>query len=191
MQKTYHPDYARCIADAICYDMKDYTGCIEIVGGLRRKQDKVLGISIIYISKIQTIEMEMEQQGNLFNGFRSKHVRKIQLFKPALEKLDYLRFRDTNKQLTTSVEHLIDIPTQVPIDIYQVTSISEWGAALALKTGPVKFCQVMLETAQRKGIKIDNHKTIAINDNAIISTPTEQDFFSACGVDWIEPDKRE
>lgn len=197
-EKTFHPDYARTIAQAICYDLSDFVEKIEIVGGLRRGQERVRGASVIYVSKVELIYPKNEQT-SLFSDIKSSHPpKKTYLVDDAIDKLDYLQDRlDSDGRPVTPTRHplhmraMIGSKSPVPIDLYPVPSADEWGVALAVKTGPTKFLLTMMEKLKSLNIRCENEtKLIDMKTLLPIPVPTEEEFFKICGMEWIQPNER-
>lgn len=196
--EDFHPEYARTIAKAVCYDLRDAIERIEVVGAIRRKQPRVLGVSIIYISKYEKI-YEKEDQGNLFGGFgRRKLLKEVYAFEEALPSIDwYLKYRkDKHGDLVSpnkgvlKFKAMINPQTEVPVDLFPVASEMEWGVAMLLKTGPTAFNERMVEAAKEKGYRCDGNRIFRMNDNSWTPCSTEQAFFDLCGVPWIDPEGR-
>lgn len=198
-EKQFHPDYARAIAQAICSDLETSQAVekIEIVGGLRRGLSKVRGVSIIYISKIETIFPKQVQTSLFSNVPESRPPKIVYLAEKAISKLDYIEYRvDEDGKPVTMTNHplrmkaLVNPQTGVPIDLYPVESKEEWGVAMALKTGPSKFVQKLTEATQLKNIRIENYKLVSKADFSAIPAYTEEEFFTVCGIEWIKPEDR-
>jgi DNA polymerase/3'-5' exonuclease PolX len=90
----------------------------------------------------------------------------------------------------------------IQIDLFLVTPPSEWGVQSVIRTGPSDFSHWMVTRKSRGGALPDEY---IVADGAvgqrvrtdkgeirqgIISMPEEIDFFSLCGMDWIEPSQR-
>lgn len=195
--KDFHPDYVRVIAEALCDELKDAVTRIEIVGGLRRKEPRVLGASILYIGKIETV-FEQQNQGDLFGGFnKARSGKNVYAVETTLPNIDWLEYRKDEKgKPITPIKHpfrfkaVLDIKTGVPVDLYPVLSDAEWGVALTLKTGPAKFVNEMVEHAKLCGINCDGHRLTMANDNSIVPASTEEKFFEICGMPYLEPEQR-
>ncbi len=197
MSQEFRAEYAGVIAEAICYDLKDAVDKIAIVGGLRRKRPVVLGVSILYISKVFQ-EVKADTQGDLFSGYsKNRSVKNIYAVEVALPTLDYLEYRlGEDGKPVTPVKHpfrckaLIDKPTKVLVDLYPVLAEGDWGTAMALRTGPSKFTMTLTNAALSRGYELLGIKLTKSTDHATVLAPTEEEFFELCGVKWIEPEKR-
>jgi DNA polymerase/3'-5' exonuclease PolX len=90
----------------------------------------------------------------------------------------------------------------IQIDLFLVTPPAEWGVQSVIRTGPSDFSHWMVTRKSRGGALPDNYivadGAVGIRTRSdkgdgrqgIISTPEEIDFFSLCGMDWIEPSQR-
>jgi DNA polymerase/3'-5' exonuclease PolX len=199
MHDDFHPEYAGTIAKAICYDLRDAVERIEIAGALRRKQQRVRGVSIIYVGKYEKI-YEKEDQGDLFGGFSGKRklLGEVYRVEEKLPKLDwYLQYRkDEHGEFVSSIKGplkfkaMINPQTGVPVDLFPVASEMEWGVALLLKTGPTSFNERIVEAARKKGYRCDGNRFFRMNDNSWTPCSTEQAFFDLCGIPWVDPEGR-
>jgi DNA polymerase/3'-5' exonuclease PolX len=207
MSEDFHPEYADMYARAICYDLREAVERIQVVGGLRRKQPRVKGVSIIYISKVaQEVKEDVSQhQGDLFGGFeksRPVKTKNVYLVEKKLPEIDYLSYRaDENGDLITQVKHpfrfkaMICLPKSVegpglPVDLFPVQTDMEWGVALTLKTGPARYAMRMESAARRQGYRCDGHRLFKISDESWTPVLTEEDFFRLCHVSYVPPEER-
>lgn len=76
-----------------------------------------------------------------------------------------------------------------PVDLFLVLPPAEWGAILAIRTGPSAFSQHLVTAAKRLGRHVASGRVLT-RDDEVIAVPTERDFFEACGVQWVEPRER-
>jgi DNA polymerase/3'-5' exonuclease PolX len=190
--EDYHPEYAGIIAEAVVYHLKEACDAIQIVGGLRRKMDRVKGVSIVYISKLERVPT----QESLF-GTPSSEPRQnlVELELPKLEW--FLKYRLDNEGEPISkigkanrFKAMYDIATGVPIDLFPVITTMEWGVALTLKTGPAKFIRKLEQAARRRGYKWNGHRVTTIKGRKWTPASTEEEFFDICGVRFVPPERR-
>jgi DNA polymerase/3'-5' exonuclease PolX len=199
----FHPEYAGMIAKAILHDLADVVEKIEVVGGLRRKDPRVLGVSIIYISKFEPEIIKHDDQGDLFGGYKreTRTGNKIYLFDKNLSKLDYLEPRpneDGETVLSKNPFHrkaMICYPKStndpgIPVDLIPVKSELDWGVVLTLRTGPSRYSRRMETAAKREGYYCDGQKLIKYSDRSWMPVPTEEEFFRLCKVNFIPPEQR-
>lgn len=183
----FHHDYAEMIGKAICYDLRNAVDRIEIVGAIRRKEKYVQGVSIVYVSKV---ENETDTQGDLFGGFKKKSKQQVNLAEKTIQSLYwYLEYLDKPTDALQK-KKMINPKTGVPVDLFPIESVMDWGVALTIRTGTARFAQSMIEAAREKGYRCDGHKMWRMNDNSYTPVSTEEAFFRLCEKEWIEPEKR-
>ena len=201
LNEDYHPAYAGIIAEAVVYHLKDAVEKISIVGGLRREMDRVKGVSIIYISKLEKVKAPPEVQRDLFGNSDTPVVDtdepRKHLVELELPKIDFLEYRldDAGEPISkigkaNRFKAMRDIATGVPIDLFPVLTTHEWGVALTLKTGPAKFITKLEKSAKRRGYKWNGHRISTIRDHKWIPASTEEAFFEVCGVKFVQPERR-
>jgi DNA polymerase/3'-5' exonuclease PolX len=74
-------------------------------------------------------------------------------------------------------------------EIFTATEDS-WGAILAIRTGPAEFSQRLVTALHPRGLQCDGGRVKYKRDGSTYAVPTEEKFFQACGVEWIEPEMR-
>ena len=188
MSEDFHPEYAGIIAQAIVFHLGEACEKIEIVGGLRRKMNRVKGISIIYISKLE------RTQTDLFGNSEGPRNHLVELELPNIDFLKY-RLDDDGKPISkvgkaNRFKAMYDEPTKVPVDLFPVLTNMEWGVALTLKTGPAKFNAKLEQSAKRRGYKWNGHRVTTIKDHKWVPASTEKEFFDICGVKMVKPERR-
>lgn len=65
-----------------------------------------------------------------------------------------------------------------------------WGKVLALKTGPAEFSQLLVTVIKKRGLLDRDGYVVRSADGQRVPVPEERDYFAACGVAYIEPEKR-
>lgn len=66
-----------------------------------------------------------------------------------------------------------------------------WGSILAIRTGPADFSQRMVTALHPRGLQQMEGFVRYKRDGKMYPTRDEQAFFSACGVEYTEPEKRQ
>lgn len=194
----FHPEYARAIAKAICYDLIK-AGAVErikIVGGLRRGDETVQGASLLYISNVK-VEYQSGSQKLLFDTDKETRPPKtIYLADSAIEALNYLDYRinENGKRITITnypfgIKAMIDKKTKVPIDFYPIT-LPRWGMAMIEKTGPAAFVKMIQEIADAKGYRAAYGKIENKVNLEEIFLSSEAEVLKLIGLEWIEPKER-
>lgn len=70
------------------------------------------------------------------------------------------------------------------------TKPSNWGTLLLCRTGSVAHNVYLVETAKRAGMKWNPYHGL-YSGNKLIASETEQDIFTALGLPFVPPEKRE
>lgn len=65
-----------------------------------------------------------------------------------------------------------------------------WGAILAIRTGPADFSKRLVTSLHPRGLQCEGGRVKYKRDGKVYATPTEESFFVACGVPWLEPKER-
>ncbi len=83
------------------------------------------------------------------------------------------------------------------VDLFVVTPPAQWGAILALRTGPADFSRALVTGrkwggAMPSGLKQELGRLVAWGqgEERPIETPTEQEYFHALDLPWIKPEER-
>ena len=113
---------------------------------------------------------------------------------------------DRMKQYDVNLAYFGMEPTDGPfrVEFYLCIPPSQWGVLYTIRTGPSEFSRWMVTERRKGGALPDGY---ICKDNVIgkrievvggedwregdIPMPTEEDFFQFCGLDWIEPSRRE
>lgn len=77
----------------------------------------------------------------------------------------------------------------IVLDLFLVTPPAEYGAILAIRTGPAAFSR-MLVTRIKGRLWSCTEGHVVDHLGRDVPTPTEQDFFDAAQVQWLEPEER-
>ncbi len=91
----------------------------------------------------------------------------------------------------------------IQIDLFLVTAPAQWGVQSVIRTGPSDFSHWMVTRKSRGGALPDEYIVAdgAVGERVrgdggdgrkgVIPMPEEIDFFTLCGLEWIEPIHRE
>lgn len=185
---------------AVAIDLKPY--CV-VGGGIRRGKADCHDIEIVAMP-VQKAPPPVFGQKEIFKTYFDKAIADMLEDGILLRKV---KGGDRMKQYDVNLEYFGIAPTAEPfrVEFYLCLPPSQWGVLYTIRTGPSDFSHWMV-TERRKGgalpdgfICKDNvigkrvHVESAKEDerDGEIPMPTEADFFQFCGLDWIEPSKRE
>lgn len=73
------------------------------------------------------------------------------------------------------------------VDLF-ITTAEQFGAIWTIRTGPAEFSQAFVTALHQVGLRQDDGWLT--RDGARISTPEEEDYFAALGIDVIRPQDR-
>jgi DNA polymerase/3'-5' exonuclease PolX len=71
-----------------------------------------------------------------------------------------------------------------------VADVENWGAILAIRTGPAEFSEMLVTRLKVGGRLRQQDGFVRYPDNSIYAVKTETQFFNACGVEYCEPSQR-
>lgn len=84
---------------------------------------------------------------------------------------------------------LVVVPYGFPLDLFAVRPPAEWGAILAIRTGPADFSRRLVTDCQDRGLRCTEGRLVD-REGTTVPTPEESDFLEECGHTWLEPEKR-
>jgi len=157
-----------------------YPGKCLFAGSLRRQETHVGDIEIIAQPMIPNnlFGQPLPYSPAFEEAIRQLRSRNL-TSKPLLNGHRYKKFFLGNKS--------------VILDLFIVLPSRTWGVLLAIRTGPEKFSRRLVTRRNQNGflpggciIKDGQLK----KHNITIPTPTEQAFFTAIELQWLEPHKR-
>lgn len=145
---------------------------VKVAGSLRRKKGDVGDIEIVCIPK---------EQSDLFgNKFRSADV-----ISSLLKESGYGLHKDGEHYKQINLIHCM-------CDLF-ITTPECWGVIYMIRTGSADFSHKMV-TPKRYGGFMPSHLKVKEgrlwNGDTVLDTPEEEDVFSAYGIDFIEPERR-
>ena len=184
---------------AAAVDLKPY--CM-IGGGIRRGKADCHDIEIVAMP-VQKAPPPVFGQKEIFKTYFDKAIADMLDEGILLRKV---KAGDRMKQYNVNLKYF-GLPVSVDpfnVEFYLCLPPSQWGVLYTIRTGPSEFSHWMV-TERRKGGALPDG--FICKDNVIgkrievvggedwregdIPMPTEEDFFQFCGLDWIEPSRRE
>lgn len=186
-------------------------GChrVEVVGSLRRGKQYVSDVELLIIPRIEREPREQTQQ-TLFGGVVADEAHEINRFELRLSRLldqfpdrlalnwdkpangpRYKRLRFyADATEGQAVERL-----SIPVDLFTVLPPAQWGALYAIRTGDWEFSKLLVTHRSQGGLCPDDRYFLdgALRDrrtSEVIPTETEEDLFSALGLPYVHPTRR-
>lgn len=157
-----------------------YPGKCLFAGSLRRQEDHVGDVEIIAqpILSNDLFGEPLSYSAAIENALQQLRQSK-QVSKPLLNGPRYKKFFLGNKAIV--------------LDLFIILPSRTWGILLAIRTGPEKFSRQLVTPRRQNGFLPSS--CIVRNGqlwkhNKLIPTPTEQAFFAAIELQWIEPHER-
>jgi DNA polymerase/3'-5' exonuclease PolX len=81
----------------------------------------------------------------------------------------------------------------LPLDLFVVTPPAQFGAVLAVRTGPAEYSHRLVTPRQHGGGMPAGMRLEAgalWDGGRVVETPEERDFFAALGLVWLPPEQR-
>ncbi|MGE4190723.1 MAG: hypothetical protein AB7G12_12605 [Thermoanaerobaculia bacterium] len=160
---------------------------IEIAGSIRRNARQVGDIEIVCQPRIE------DAPGQLFsNAQESKLERRL---KTLFELSDRLSLDPELKRNGPRYKRLLYRGT--PIDLFCVAPPAQWGALLAIRTGPAGFSKLLVTKrefggAMPAGIEQRDGHLVRRSGGILepVETPSEAEYFRVLGIPCFEPQAR-
>lgn len=188
---------AKNIADEMIERLRPTCERIEIAGSVRREKTEPNDIEIVAIPILKAPRPEFGER---------------EIFKTSLDRLlarmrrggliEVIKGGEKYKQFwkMNGGVHVIKI------DLFLVTPPAQWGVIDVIRTGPDDFSHWMVTQRHKGGALVDGFRVqegivlrgeektphvILPLDGSLMPMPEEIDFFRFCGLEWIEPSKRQ
>ncbi len=180
---------ANRLADELTGLFRPFCERWEIAGSIRR--EKSIGIKDIEIVAIPKLE---EIQAGLFG----EPAGAKNLFLDALDQavaggVLSKRIGENSGQQCWGPKHQRAVYKGEAVDIFQVIPPAQWGAILAIRTGPAGYSRSLVTPKPYGympfGMKLKDGGLYRGTD--LIPTPEEEDFFAALAIAWVPPGDRE
>lgn len=169
-------EQAQQIAEQIRNDLFAYTFKCEIVGAIRRQDDKVYEIEMTALPRTIKEEQVFKEPKIYRDPNFAMAVRKHcnQIIKGDLYSGRYCQLKHRTENIT--------------LELYMPKPES-WGSVLFYRTGPKEFAKYVYKNiTESKGIyHVEGYVS---KDNEVQTVATEQDYFDLLGLPYIEPEHR-
>lgn len=189
MPDPYHTltlDVAQETADRLVDLLSPACERIVVAGSIRReKPDGIKDVELVAIPRFETAtNLFGEPDPSVTRSLLDARIAEIGGLAPRAMTGGSFRMGPRYKALQFLWNGVL-----VPVDLFLVLPPAEWGAILAIRTGPAEFSQQLVTSAKRLGRHVASGRVLT-QDDEVLPTPTERDFFEACGVEWVEPKDR-
>jgi len=204
--QRFKRDVALTRAQELIEQLRSACERIEIAGSLRRGMASVGDIEIVALPKVA--EHAVAVQLSLFGDATPARIERVSLLDEALVEIvaagelvrerphaaDRPAWGDKYKKLWAKVQ-TDDGLAYIQVDLFIVVPPAQWGPIFTLRTGPDEFSR-WLVTQRRKGGAMPSNMhqvkgTLWRGPDVEVLVPTEQDYFAALGVVYIEPHLRD
>ena len=163
---------------------------LEIAGSIRRRRPDVADVELVAVPRLEPIlDLFGEQRGEqdtlhalcrqlLADGVLSHRPDKngVQSFGPKSKRVVYHGRAGA-----------------LPLDLFAVTDVAQWGAIFAIRTGPALFAKRLVTPRLYGGympMGMREWEGALWDGTRLVETPEETDFFTALGVAWLPPEQR-
>lgn len=179
---------AKQIAEYLVLNLQDDCLRIEPAGGLRRLKADVHDLELVCIPKPGVPRAEFGQK-MLFGSYLDQTIYRLECLGTRAKdgpKYKKIAIRTDDFGVTTLNPFYLDLFIVRP---------ETWGVQFAIRTGSAEFSKKLV-TQRSWGGWLPDHMNVAdgllwsTKKKEVIPTPEEIDFFTAIGLDWIEPKER-
>ena len=153
----------------------------EIAGSIRRRQPTVNDAELVVIPKT-------EPALTLFDTGERRS-----LLEPLLQSLSTDRVRYDEQTKRNGPRYKRFVMRGLPVDLFIVTPPAQFGAILALRTGPAEYSRWLVTAQEAGGAMPPGHELAGgalRRHGKLIPTPEETDLFREIGGKWIAPEYR-
>lgn len=187
MKHRIHLHQADPVALAIVQELRSSCAAIGIAGSVRRREHLVGDIELVAIPRTVPTGLFGDEETSVLLGSLNELVEqgRLQLVKGGEKYRQYV--------ITRSSPMCLDLFIVRP---------ETWGVQYTIRTGPAQFSKALVTPRCQGGLLPDNMRIAdgrlwrcrrdlrngdVLEDGEAIETPTEQQLFSAIGIEWIEP----
>lgn len=181
-------DGPQALAAQLCAVLASACERLEIAGSIRRGKPDPKDIELVAIPHVITVP-----QNDMFGTPVSEHSSSLlDMSLEQLVELEGWEYDQVVKRNGPRYKRLRHVASGVCCDLF-ITTPERWGVIFTIRTGPADFSQELVTRALRRGLKVDDGRLWRLhrdNTRSEIQTPTEQDFFAALGLPYLEPAQR-
>lgn len=158
---------ARSWADDLMSFLVRYCERVKIAGSVRRGKSEVGDVELVLVPKM---------------------AGKVNLAWKFLDRLTAVGILPEPSKAGPKYRCYLASSARPQLDLFAVTPPAQWGAILAIRTGPAEFSKGLVTALLRHGMRCQDGAVR--KGNKAIPTSEETDFFALCGVPWTEPARR-
>lgn len=177
-------DEALTVAEAIAHVLSPACTRIEIAGSIRRRVATVKDIEIVCVPRVAR---------DLFGDVDEERPTDLDLLVDELVRAGRLAPRLSSVGIAAMgrrMKRLTAVKSGIALDLFAVLPPAQFGAIMAIRTGPAEYSKRLVTECQRHGLRCDGGSLYDTRDGAVVQTPEERDFIEACGVPYVEPWER-
>lgn len=176
-------DEARGLAEALLAALAPACERIAIAGSIRRRVTFVADVELVAVPRARR---------DLFGELVDEPT-ELDLLVDELVASGRLAPRLSSAgigAMGSKAKRLVAVKSGIAIDLFGVLPPAQWGAILAIRTGPADYSQRLVTQCKSRGLDCRDGRLVARGSGREIATPEEPDFFRACGVPYVEPWER-
>lgn len=179
---------AQALAERLVSELQDVCEQITTAGSIRRQKATVGDLEIVCVPKIEIVMgglfEDQPEEADLLEA-RIWEMWEDGVIKPRIDKNGR---RAVGKRYRRLLYH------DVALDLFS-PSAESYGAILAIRTGPAEYSHLFVTPRSQRGLMPDH---LRMQEGAlryrvsgeVIPTPTEESFFAALGLPFLDPPAR-
>lgn len=178
-------------ASAVADLLRDGCARIEIAGSIRRRAPDCKDIEIVCVAVMQRDLFGGPGDDILNATVRRRVGAGLLQWRDPKDNVGTPEPKDLRDRRYYALATVEDEPW--PIDLFCVRPPAQWGAIMAIRTGPADYSQRLVTVAYQKQLKCAEGRLVSLataTSGDVVDTPEERDFFAAIGVEYVEPGAR-
>lgn len=156
----------------------------EFAGSLRRKKPEVSDVDHVIIPKS---EMGVNLLWKRLDELTA--VPNPGLFDDSSTDLPFSRYFYSNGQNRWGQKQR-GVQYRGYLHEFVTADVNNFGNWLSIKTGPAEFSEMLVTKLKQGGKLRQQEGYLRRSDGSVVPCRTEAEYFQACGVKWIAPEKR-
>lgn len=171
------------LADAIAAALAPACERIEIAGSIRRRSTNPKDVEIVAVPRAARDlfgDIAVDEPHEL-----DVHVRRLIIGGRLTPRLNSAGVRCMGPRHM----RLVAVQSGLPIDLFCVLPPAQWGAILAIRTGPAEYSERLVTNCKKRGLQCVDGRLLTPRGR-VVETPEEADFIRECGLPFEEPWQR-